>query len=326
MERIFISSTVYDLVDVRAEVSAFISDLGLTPILSGSVSGDFRQVPDANSIESCLANVRRSEAMILVLSQRYGPTLKKAGFRDVSATHLEYDEARKQNIPIYMYVRDRLEADYSIWKKNKDATDIKFSWVKEEHDRRLFDIVHAHQSLAKQAKHSNWYDLFRDSLELKALIKRDFHLHAGRADLERLIRDDVLPMISIDSVVNKSRDVDRISQSFVFKNTGKATAYDVRWKSTYSDQDHTLPALPPGVESAWSRPIRLDDLPLEETVDVLYKTAHSHQVVDRHVISISWIGVNAFQHGCEFESKRFVVAARDAKPPYTIEDSPIKLD
>ena len=58
--------------------------------------------------------------VVIVLSQRYGPSLAKAGFGDYSATHLEYLRALERRKPVYMYVRDRLEADYAIWKKAKN--------------------------------------------------------------------------------------------------------------------------------------------------------------------------------------------------------------
>ena len=107
MDKVFISSTVYDLVDVRAEVEDLLRDLGLNPILSGSATSDFQPLPDENSIESCLVNLRACDAVIVILCRRYGPSLEKSGFEDLSATHLEYREARKHGKRVYMYVRDR---------------------------------------------------------------------------------------------------------------------------------------------------------------------------------------------------------------------------
>ena len=94
--RIFISSTCYDLVDLRAELETFFKNAGMEPVLSDSLTSDFQVSPDANSIETCLANVRTCDQFIIILSNRYGPTLGKAGHVDVSATHLEYLEAKRQ--------------------------------------------------------------------------------------------------------------------------------------------------------------------------------------------------------------------------------------
>jgi hypothetical protein len=97
--KVFISSTVFDLIDVRAELEALIRDMGLSPVMSDSSTSDFSVKPDANSIETCLVNVRASDIMLVILSNRYGPSLEKAGFPALSATHLEYKEAIKKGIP-----------------------------------------------------------------------------------------------------------------------------------------------------------------------------------------------------------------------------------
>src|SRR4051812_10143827 len=110
--KVFISSTCYDLMDLRAELLADLRELGVEVLLSDHKDSDFvvPSGPDVNSIEACLVNVRASYVVVLILSQRYGPNLGPL-FGDVSATHAEYNEARKLNKPIYCYVRDRLDGD-----------------------------------------------------------------------------------------------------------------------------------------------------------------------------------------------------------------------
>src|SRR5262249_10183540 len=110
--RVFISSTCYDLIDLRAELEVLFDEAGVTSLLSDSLTSDFQVLPDRNSIETCLENVRQCDVFLIILSSRYGRSLAKAGFDDVSATHLEYREARKHKKPIWMYARDRLMGDY----------------------------------------------------------------------------------------------------------------------------------------------------------------------------------------------------------------------
>jgi hypothetical protein len=106
--RIFISSTCYDLLDLRAEVHTHLAEMGLTPVLSDRPSSDFVVDPRVDSIETCLANVRACDVFVCIVSQRYGTSLKNAGdaYPDLSATHLEWHEARKAGKPIYFYWRD----------------------------------------------------------------------------------------------------------------------------------------------------------------------------------------------------------------------------
>src|SRR5437879_24456 len=102
MEKVFISSPVYDLMDVRQEVKMhlqgsvkFLSSPknGYDSVLSDSSEESFEISPKIDSIENCLENIRAAQHYILIISQRYGPTLGKSGFEDISATHLEYREA-----------------------------------------------------------------------------------------------------------------------------------------------------------------------------------------------------------------------------------------
>src|SRR5260370_30298199 len=106
--RVFICSTCYDLLDIRAELEELFRTGGIVPILSDSMSSDFQVRPDQNSIETCLANVRSCDEFVIILSARYGPSLASAGFDDISATHLEYREAVVAGKSIRMYVREPL--------------------------------------------------------------------------------------------------------------------------------------------------------------------------------------------------------------------------
>jgi hypothetical protein len=170
--KVFVSSTVYDLLDIRAEIESLLRELGICPIMSDSKLTDFKVAPDANSIETCLLNVESSDAVIVILDQRYGASLGKVGFDDISATHLEYRHARTLQKPIYFYVRDRLEADHNIHRKNS-IQEIEFSWVSPK-DRPLFSFLEEHRSLNRGKGENNWLTLFTDSRDLKESLRRQF--------------------------------------------------------------------------------------------------------------------------------------------------------
>ena len=55
--RIFVSSTVFDLLDVRAEIAELLRELGIAPVMSDDKLSDFDVKQDVNSIETCLLNV-----------------------------------------------------------------------------------------------------------------------------------------------------------------------------------------------------------------------------------------------------------------------------
>lgn len=138
-ESVFVCSTVFDLIDLRAELEEELRSMKLRPVLSERPSSEFVAAQDRNSIESCLVNLANCDAVIVVLSRRYGRSLKAAGYDDISATHLEYRAARKLEKDIFFYVRDRLEVEYRLWKKDPKA-DRQELWVRKA-DEGLFRLV-----------------------------------------------------------------------------------------------------------------------------------------------------------------------------------------
>lgn len=200
--RVFVSSTCYDLIDLRAEVEAHLHDLGLSPVMSDRASSEFHAFDDSNSIETCLSNVRAAEVFVCILLHRYGPSLKSAGFEDVSATHLELREAKRARKKILLYVRDRLDAEFRLWLKDSKT---RTAWVKDDRDRRLFSMLQEHTKLHAASKRSNWYWTFRDSLDLKAHLVSHLRAQSGRALLTSWLRAGRLPFL--DARVNiKSTD------------------------------------------------------------------------------------------------------------------------
>jgi len=218
---IFVSSTCYDLMDLRSELESFLKDLGFAPVLSDRPSSDFEAPGDRDSIETCLVNVRRCPVFICVLSQRYGPRLGKVGFDDISATHLEYREARKVDARIYFYVRDRLDADYEIWRANPMATDLRFRWVKDPRDFGLFPLIREHDDLKKDGA-SNWKWPFRDSLDLKARLGFDLKARSRKLLLRKMLEGGQVPAMSLSPVSAAGPEI-----SLDCRNVGPTTAFDV---------------------------------------------------------------------------------------------------
>lgn len=194
-KRIFISSTCYDLIDLRAELKEFILQKGMTPVMSDHSETDFETFQDKNSIETCLINLRTCDVVIVILSQRYGPSLKNCGFEDYSATHLEYQEAVKANIKTIVFARDRLEADFNFYEKSQSLKDL--GWIKEK-DLRIFEIIRNHKPLANDDR-NNWYWTFKNSLDLKERLKVDLKTEIDSSRLNELIQSGQCPLLGVTS-------------------------------------------------------------------------------------------------------------------------------
>ena len=248
--RVFVSSTVYDLVDIRGELEQLLRELGISPVMSDRKLSDFNFALDANSIETCLLNVESSDAVIVVLDQRYGPPLGDYGFDDVSATHLEYRRAKRHEKPIYFYVRDRLEAEYSIHRKSKAADAVKFSWVSPK-DRGLFAFLGEHRELHANSNGNNWFSIFASSVDLKASVRQHFEPVIKPQVLLHAIQENRFPLFTtkLDADQIQLRNVPSITCRIVLTNVGLAPAFDLTTHWQFEGQDtHTTDLVAPGQE------------------------------------------------------------------------------
>jgi len=227
--RVFISSTVYDLIDVRAELTECLREMGIAPVLSDDKLSDFRVQHDVNSIETCLVNVASCDEMILVLNQRYGPKLGAAGYEDISATHLEYRHAVKSGIPVRVFVRDRLDADYVIWKKNKHATAMELAWVSSK-DHGLLELMEEHKKLHAKPASSNWYFPFTSPVDLKAAIKNHFEDRILPQRLVEAIQSNSFPVFDVDLDVTQETlgSLPGLKFKAVLTNIGGGPAFNCR--------------------------------------------------------------------------------------------------
>src|SRR5262245_56972119 len=112
---VMISSTFFDLKQVRTDLASFIrDDLGYRPLMSEWPS--FPIDPDVDTIENCRRRVElEADILVLLIGGRYGQIDSKAS---KSVTNIEYLAARAKGIPIYAFVEKRILPLLSIWREN----------------------------------------------------------------------------------------------------------------------------------------------------------------------------------------------------------------
>ena len=182
---VFVSSTCYDLSQIRADLERAINRLGLDAVVSESIA--FPVNPSASVIENCVRVVKdRADIFVLIIGGRYG-SITETGR---SVTNLEYLEAKVKGIPIYVFVSKRVLHAMPIWKANPDGdfsdvvdTPKLFQFIEDvriakEHWMFEFEeAAHIEETLRKQFAY-----LFMDSLVLRARIK-DLHLSGRLTEL-----------------------------------------------------------------------------------------------------------------------------------------------
>lgn len=113
---IFISSTCYDLSQVRQDLCDFISGLGHTPIMSEK--NDFPIDTNLDNWENCLNAVKKhADIFVLIIGNKYG----SVGETGKSITNTEYLTAVQKGIPIYTFSLKQMTTLLPMWEHNPDA-------------------------------------------------------------------------------------------------------------------------------------------------------------------------------------------------------------
>jgi len=156
-----VSSTFYDLRQVRADLARFITDeLGYIALLSELPS--FPVNPDLDTVANCRARVEQdADIFVLVIGGRYGSIDDKT---NTSITNLEFLSARQRGIPVYSFVEKRVLSILPIWKRNAD---LNFSDVVDT--SRLFDFVEYVRSQERV-----WTFPFETAQDIIGVLRRQF--------------------------------------------------------------------------------------------------------------------------------------------------------
>lgn len=113
----FVSSTCYDLKQVRDDIRAFFQDqLGYDVLLSEYDS--FPLDPRAGTVDNCLRVVdERADIFVLIVGCRYGYVTETGH----SVTNMEYLRAKAKGIPIYAFVDKKILSILPLWRDNPDG-------------------------------------------------------------------------------------------------------------------------------------------------------------------------------------------------------------
>ncbi|AZA54361.1 DUF4062 domain-containing protein [Chryseobacterium sp. G0201] len=191
---IFVSSTCYDLSQLRANLHDFITKSGHNPVLSEY--DNFPISPELNSIENCIKNVKENaDILVLIVGNRYGSIIENGK----SITNTEFLMAKQKGIPIFCFIDKNTLNALNFWKNNKDAdfshiVDNKeiFEFITDIRENKKIWTFPFEQSqdiiltLKIQLSH-----LFKSSLKVKNILDRDisdfFKLNLSEKCLKILI-------------------------------------------------------------------------------------------------------------------------------------------
>lgn len=158
----FVSSTCYDLKQIRADMKEFFeSSYGFEAMLSEFDS--FPIDPCVGTFENCLSNVDQcADLFVLIVGNRYGYVLESGK----SITNLEYLHAKAKGIPMYIFVSKQIYSTLPIWRANKNGD---FSSIVDS--PKIFEFVASIYDECKQ-----WIYTYDNVQDIKMTLKNQLGL------------------------------------------------------------------------------------------------------------------------------------------------------
>lgn len=114
--RIFVSSTFFDLAQIRDDLRVTIASIGHEALLSEYPQ--FPILPTIDTIENCRQVVRSSDVFVLIVGGRSGSLDPVSG---KTITAIEYETAVQNGIDCFIFVQENVMTLLAAWRKNPGA-------------------------------------------------------------------------------------------------------------------------------------------------------------------------------------------------------------
>jgi hypothetical protein len=122
--RVFISSTFFDLKQVRADIDRFIKEVGYEPVRNEA--GNIPYGKDEKLEEYCYKEISDIDILIGIIGGRYG---SESQYEPYSISQIEIKTAIEQQKQVYLFIEKNVLAEYQTYLINKENKTIKFKFV-----------------------------------------------------------------------------------------------------------------------------------------------------------------------------------------------------
>lgn len=139
--RVFISSTFYDLRQIRADIDQFLKGLGYDAIRNEE--GSIPYGKEDRLEDYCIQEVRNSDIVISIIGGRFGSesrdeqTIEKY-LQAGSISQRELRTALENQKQVYIFIDKSVSAEYQTYLLNKDNSNVNYKFVD---DQRIYSFI-----------------------------------------------------------------------------------------------------------------------------------------------------------------------------------------
>lgn len=131
--RVFISSTFYDLRQVRSDIDTFIENLGYEPVKNED--GDIPYGKEEALEEYCYKEIKAVDILVSIVGGRFGTESNRS---NSSISQIELKTALKENKQVYIFIENNVLSEYETYLINKENELMKYRYVD---DKRIYQFI-----------------------------------------------------------------------------------------------------------------------------------------------------------------------------------------
>lgn len=126
--RVFISSTFYDLRQIRVELDKFIESLGFEPVRNEE--GDIPYGKEEALQVYCYKEISNIDILVSIIGSRYGNAGNiKEKEQEYSVSQLELKTALKEDKQVFIFIDKNVFTEYETYLLNKENEDVIYKYV-----------------------------------------------------------------------------------------------------------------------------------------------------------------------------------------------------
>jgi hypothetical protein len=202
--RVFISSTFYDLKQLRADLERFVRELGYEAVMNerGSIPyGSTERLEDY-----CYREVELADIVIAIVGGRLGANSQQQPY---SISQMELKRALDQGRQVYIFVERSVFSEYATYLRNK-GKQIEYSFVD---DPRVYEFLEELEKLPK----NNATAPFETSLDITNYLREQW---AGL--FQRFLREQgrLREISLIDGLQNTAKTLDQLVEFLTEERRG----------------------------------------------------------------------------------------------------------
>lgn len=168
--KVFISSTFYDLRQIRADIDQFLRVMGFD-----TIRNEIGAIPYGRDLpleDDCIKEVEQCDILISIIGGRFGSETRDKGSIDQynnpsSISQRELRTAIKHSKQVYIFIDKNVDAEYNTYQLNKNNKDIKYRYVD---DNRIYSFIEEVRNLDR----NNNIKSFESADEITNYLREQF--------------------------------------------------------------------------------------------------------------------------------------------------------